>query len=75
MMRESEIKERARNAGYLVEDEGDSFTVWTSPYKFVVFIECGVDSIPFAASSASFERSLLEDIDYFHMNAKKNEEV
>lgn len=82
MVRESEIKERAKNAGYQVEDEGEnSFTVnepnvhWTTPHEFVIFTNCGVASIPMVASSASFERKLLKDIDYYHINIKKNKEV
>ena len=73
MIRGSEIKERARNAGYQVEDVGeDSFTVnepnvhWTTAPDFVAFAKCGVTAVPIVSSSASFERKLLKDIDYYH---------
>lgn len=82
MLRGSEIKERARNAGYRVEDEGvNSFTVnephmhWTTAPEFVAFAKCGVAAVPIVSSSASFERKLLKDIDFYHMNTKKNKEA
>ncbi len=78
MLRQSEIKERAKNAGYQVEDEGgNSFTVaephmhWSTPRELVIFTACDVASIPIVSSTRAFERKLLKDIDYHHENAKK----
>ena len=78
MLRQSEIKERAKNAGYQVEDEGgNSFTVaesgmhWSTPRESVIFTACDIASIPIVASTKKFERKLLEDIDYYNKNAKK----
>lgn len=79
MIRENEIKERAKNAGYQVEDEGEeTFTVaephmqGTTPSEFVTFRKYyGLVSIPFVVSTPEFELKLLKDIDYFNENAKR----
>lgn len=78
MLTQKEIKERAINAGYQVEDEGgNSFTVaephmhWTTPRESVIFTKSDIASFPIGASTAKFERKLLKDIDYHHENAKR----
>lgn len=78
MLRASEIMERAKSAGYQVEDEGgNSFTVaepgmhWSTPRESVIFTACDIASIPIVASTAKFERKLLKDIDYYNENAKR----
>ena len=78
MLRQSEIKERAKIAGYQVEDEGgNSFTVaepgmhWSTPRDLVIFTACDIASIPIVASTKKFERKLLKDIDYYNKNVKR----
>lgn len=75
MLREEEIKERALNAGYQVEDDGgNTFTVaephlhWTTPHQFVIFTKGGACRYQSRASSLAFKHKLFKDIDYYQEN-------
>lgn len=75
MLRQKEIKERAIKAGYQVEDEGGKTYTVAEPHthlttlpESVIFTKGGVVSVPIGASSVTFKRKLLKDIDYYQEN-------